>query len=296
MTAQGFILAVTDLSVESEQALFRSVLLAVQHRAPLRFMYLAGGSRSHFSDPQARLMQRCRALGRQHHILIEAVENVMGSLKSVKAEARNAHVLVMHHSLGGKLGGFAKRSVVDRLLREAGCPVLMVKGPVAEPYRHVMVALDLKTGSEDLLPWWRIARPPTKISVFHALDNQAPSAATLAMPGQAHPSLDERRTQERQRAQKHLRQLVDLHIPTNQPAEIFVDYGEPARGVVSRQSAGLVNLIVLGKRQATYIDDVLQRSTGHKVLTASSCDVLISPRPPVAPSQFGAGGQEVAWI
>lgn len=294
----GRILAVTDLSIESEQALSRAVLLAVQHRAQLRFVYWAGGASSHYPDPQARLMQRCRALGRQHNILIEPADNGGSTLKSVKEAAKGASLLVMHHHLSGKLGRFVKRSVVDQLLRESGCPVLVVKGPVAAPYRNTLVALDLKAGSEQLLKWGLIAGPRTRMSVFHALDNQVMRSgrATVTDKTRPLPSVDERRATERQLAQAHLRAVVDLHVPAGQAAEIFVAYGEPARELASLQCARQSNLIVIGKRHATFMEDVLQRSPGQRVLDQSPGDVLISPLNAAALSLATAGEREATWI
>lgn len=292
--AMGLIVAITDLSVESEQALSRAVLLAVQHRAPLRFVYVACGSSQLGPDPQARLMQRCRALGRQHNLPIEPIENLGAMLKGVKAAAMGANLLVVHHSLCGKLDGFFRRSTVDQLLHDSGCPVLVVKNPATEPYRSSLIALDLKAGSAQLLQRGLIAGSQTRVSVFHALDNQVMRAAA-ATPGQAsaRPSVDQRRTTERQRAQTYLRHVVDLHVPTGQLAEIFVAYGEPAREMMALQCARLVHLIVIGKRQATFIDDVLQRSTGQNVLNSASADVLVSPLDPAALSPSNADAQAV---
>lgn len=296
--ALGLIVAVTDLSVESEQALSRAALLAVQHRAQLRFVYLAGGASSRYPNPQERLMQRCRALGRQHNILIEPADNGGSTLKSVKVAAKGASLLVMHHHLSGKLGSFVKRSVVDQLLRESDCPVLVVKGPVAAPYRNTLVALDLKAGSEQLLKWGLIAGPRTKMSVFHALDNQVMRSgrATVIDKTRPLPSVDERRATERQLAQTYLRAVVDLHVPAGQAAEIFVAYGEPARELASLHCARQSNLIVIGKRHATFMDDVLQRSPGQRVLNQSSGDVLISPLNDAALSPSTAGGPGATWI
>ena len=293
----GLIMAVTDLSAESEQALSRAVLLAVQHRAQLRFVYWAGGSSSHHPDPQARLMQRCRALGRRYNIPIEPVDNEGSSLKHVKAAANGVHLLVIHHRLCGKSGGFVRRSVVDQLLHESGCPVLVVKGPVAAPYRNTLVALDLKAGSEQLLKWGLIAGAKSRLSVFHALDNQVMQAGGRATEDTPHPrpSVDEWRATERQRAQTHLRAVVDRHVPASQSADIVVAYGEPVREMVSLQCARQVHLIVMGKRHATFMEDVLQRSPGQRVLNQTSGDVLISPLGATAPSHATAGEQEVAW-
>ena len=140
--ALGLIVAITDLSVESERALSRAALLAAQHRAPLRLVYFAGGGKSHYPDPQARLVQRCRALGRQHNIVIEPADNADATLKSVKAAAVGADLLVMHHSLCGKLDGLVKRSVIDQLLRASRCPVLVVKNPFQQPYRRVLLPMN----------------------------------------------------------------------------------------------------------------------------------------------------------
>lgn len=276
--ALGLIVAITDLSVESERALSRAALLAAQHRAPLRLVYFAGGGKSHYPDPQARLVQRCRALGRQHNIVIEPADNADATLKSVKAAAVGADLLVMHHSLCGKLDGLVKRSVIDQLLRASRCPVLVVKGPATEPFRHTLVALDLKAGSEHLLTWGLLGGQSTRMSVFHALDNQVmrPSAATdHAQPAL---SLDERRAAERQLAQVYLREVIDQHVPPGQAADIFVAYGEPARELVSLQSARGINLTVIGKRDASLMRDVLQRSKGQRVLNQSTGDVLVSTR------------------
>ncbi|WP_371130301.1 universal stress protein, partial [Hydrogenophaga sp.] len=257
--AMGLIVAITDLSVESEQALSRAVLLAVQHRAPLRFVYVAGGSSQLGPDPQARLMQRCRALGRQHNLPIEPIENLGAMLKGVKAAAMGANLLVVHHSLCGKLDGFFRRSTVDQLLHDSGCPVLVVKNPATEPYRSSLIALDLKAGSAQLLQRGLIAGSQTRVSVFHALDNQVMRAAATT-PGQAsaRPSVDQRRTTERQRAQTYLRHVVDLHVPTGQLAESV--FTIPVRGW---ENCGMRTKIYpsdIGKEQFNLIAPLLEQA------------------------------------
>jgi len=272
--ALGLIVAVTDLSVESERALSRAALLAAQHRASLRLVYFAGGASGHYPDPQGRLVQRCQALERQYNIVVEPVNHGDATLKSVMAAAKGADLLVMHHSLCGKLGGLVKRSVVDQLLRSSRCPVLVVKGPATVPYRNTLVALDLEAGSAQLLKWGLLAGPGTRMSVFHALDNQVMRPGTDKT--QPALSVDRRRANERQFAQAQLREVIDQHVPAGQSADIFVAYGEPARELASLQSARGVNLTVIGKRNASLMRDVLQRSKGQRVLSQTAGDVLIS--------------------
>lgn len=274
--ALGLIVAVTDLSIESERALSRAALLAAQHRAPLRLVYFAGGASGHYPDPQVRLVQRCQALGRQHNIVVEPANHGDATLKSVMAAAKGADLLVMHHSLCGKLGGLVKRSVVDQLLRSSRCPVLVVKGPATGPYRNTLVALDLEAGSEQLLKWGLLAGPGTRMSVFHALDNQVMRPGAATDKTQPALSVDERRANERQFAKAQLREVVDQHVPAGQAADIFVAYGEPARELASLQSAQGVNLTVIGKRDASLMRDVLQRSKGQQVLNQTAGDVLVS--------------------
>jgi nucleotide-binding universal stress UspA family protein len=65
-------------------------------------------------------------------------------------------------------------------------------------------------------------------------------------------------------------------VPPGQAADIFVAYGEPARELVSLQSARGIKLTVIGKRDASLMRDVLQRSKGQRVLNQSAGDVLVS--------------------
>ena len=70
--------------------------------------------------------------------------------------------------------------------------------------------------------------------------------------------------------------MIDQHVPPGQAADIFVAYGETARELVSLQSARGINLTVIGRRDASLMRDVLQRSKGQRVLNQSAGDVLVS--------------------
>jgi len=273
------ILALTDLSAQAEHALSRAALLAAAHGARVRFMHLANRSDSPYTDPQARLMQRCRALGRQHNIAVESIDSTEPTLKRVLAQAQPSDLVVIHRSQNVKPGAFLKRTAVDQLLHDTRCPVLVVNRPVSEPYRHVLVAADLTDGTAALLRLGCQLGQNARMAICHALDNQVVLGKVTAAG--ALGSIDDQRREERQQAQAALMRLVEGHCANRPQLEIFIAYGDPSQEVVSRQAALPADLIVLGKRQRSFLDDVLQRTTGHKVVAAASGDVLVLPLDPL---------------
>lgn len=268
------ILALTDLSAEAEHALSRAATLAVTHGAQLRFMHFTDRASSRFTDPQARLWQRCRVLGRQHGLAVTPVESAGTGLDRVLAAAAEADLLVMHQSQNRKPGAYLKRTPADQLLHALRRAVLVVRSAVSEPYRHAMVALDLGDASAELLRRATVFGGDARLSLCHALDNQVVLRGATAVRGLR--SVEERRRAERQQAQAQLAQWADLWCPAARGGDIHLAYGEPWQAVVARQFALGADLLVLGKRPTSFIEDVLQRSVGHRVLARARCDVLFA--------------------
>jgi len=154
----------TSLGSESEQVVraglavarktgARVVLVHALHLEPLPVAFGAGpqleseliaGATEELAEQAARLglgapelAASIARVGPPHRVLSEA------------AKQRNADLIVVGATGSGPFAAELLGSTADRVLRQAPCPVLIVRGELAVPPRRVLAAVDLSTLSGD---------------------------------------------------------------------------------------------------------------------------------------------------
>ena len=149
------VVALTDFSTAAEHAVDRAAQLAAAHQARLHLLYVAQHHDPRFADPQARLEQRARQLGRRHGLPVTALHGAgQGVVADALQAAAQADLLVLDRRMQSGWHAWWRPCVLAQLLRRAPCPVLVVQQPAQGAYGHVLVALDnrvdLRVGAQDL--------------------------------------------------------------------------------------------------------------------------------------------------
>lgn len=194
------ILLATDLTAYTDRAIDRAVILATQSRAAIRLIhatdpgvlpeyYLKGSMR----QAQARLEQEVRDSGIDKTIDI-TVKVVSGNAESVvvdEAQAMRADIIIMGLSQDISLTGMVRGTTIDKVVRRAQCPVLVVKTRARRPYERIVVAIDLAEPSRRALDFALTRFPGATISIVHADE----SAAAAGSDVQSHGISVERRHQ-----------------------------------------------------------------------------------------------------
>ena len=161
------ILALTDFSIQAEQALDRAALLAVTHQARLRILYASDTRRCSWPTPMPA-WSSVRQLARRHSVPVTAVSGFGQPMADAMAEIDRADLLVVHHNM--HRGPFWRRSTLSRLLQRSPCPVLVVRQPAQAAYAQVLVAVDFSATSRPQVRYASSFAPGAAPDVFHAID------------------------------------------------------------------------------------------------------------------------------
>ena len=275
------ILAVTDLSARDDSAVQRACQLAAVHRANLKLLYLPARGQPAQPAAAARLADTARRLEDSLALRVRAapVQADTGTfrLEDLVAEARGMDLVVLPHRQERSTGAFFRGQPVLRLLRRCCCPVLVARQPrAAEPYGHVLVAVDFSPASPTLVKLAGSLDPHARLEIFHAIGMQdesklrsaeAPAAAVRAF---------------RQKCLRHAQQrivaLTDSFDARRNRVLTAIGCGDPGRQTIIQQEHSGADLVVLGKSRSNAWADFFLGSVAHRVLSWGSSDVLVVPQ------------------
>ena len=179
------VVALTDFSTAAEHAVDRAAQLAAAHQARLHLLYAAQHHDPRFADPQARLEQRARQLGRRHGLPVTALHGAgQGVVADALQAAAQADLLVLDRRMQSGWHAWWRPCVLAQLLRRAPCPVLVVQQPAQGAYGHVLVALDAAPAVPALLRYAGALEVSARVELFHACPVRGPCDATLAYRSQ----------------------------------------------------------------------------------------------------------------
>ncbi len=269
------ILAITDFTAPSEQALDRAALLASQHGAPLRLIYFAEEAHRFFSDPLARLSQRARQLARRHRIPVHAMQRHPLTVEDILAESRTSSLLVVGPVWRRRWTSLFLATGLDHLVRGSGCPVLVVKQAAPRVYANVLVAVDLSSRSGDLIDYAHRLANPSKVKLFHAINTVEESR--LRMADVASETLRAHRLDSRHRARERLVQLTSTLQGNERVVSVDVGNGDPAYQAAVEQQATRAELVVVGQRRAPTLARWFMGSVAQRLARWAEGDVLIVP-------------------
>ena len=292
MTPARPLLAATDFSAPSRQAVSRAARIAHETGAPLALLHvlpgdaldqlrqwlgLASAPEQAMRDEAARELEGLAArLAEAHHLPVQAHCADGPVLDEVlrHAQALDTPLLV----LGARGQGFMRRlilgSTAERLMRRSPRPLLVVRQKAHEPYRRVLVAVDFSPWSLPALATLRRVAPHAcwvLMTVF-----QVPFEEKLRFAGVDEATIAHYRLQARQRAQDRLMALAEKAGLKPGHWEPRVIEGEASMRLVEQEQELDCDLVVLGKHGQTATEDLLLGSVTRHVLAEGSVDVLIS--------------------
>jgi nucleotide-binding universal stress UspA family protein len=184
------------------------------------------------------------------------------------AELLNAGLLVMGVHSGGVVRDLFVGSTVDKVLRMAPCPVLVVKQRPEAAYQRVIVGVDFSESSLRSVEVAMSVAPHASITVLHAFQ----------MPFQANFSLSEEQTEAylTEIEAEKIEQLEKIAAEfASERLSIAVEPG-PAPGVIREQIEALhSDLVVVGKHGKSGLEDLLLGSVTKEVMQYAGCDVLV---------------------
>lgn len=285
MNGLSCILAATDFSAAGDRAVRRAALIAKQHHADLHLLHavhpldLYPGPGQDVTPPNAELPQVDGArLGELAHVMSEHygvrthIAWRIGRAYSRIADYANevgANLVAVGAQPDTSMLQFLVGSTGSKLLRVHSGPLLIVRSADVIPYQRVLVALDFSPDARAALTWARRIGPQAHLDVLHVVESALDSIISEAVitANVNAPTRD--------KAQILLGRLLKdvgshciAHIENGDPTEHI-------RGLADRRKS---DLIVLGQRGHTGLDEFLYGSVSTAIAQGAECDVLIVKR------------------
>ncbi|PSL81351.1 universal stress protein UspA [Variovorax sp. WS11] len=269
------ILAVTDLSARGNRTVERAALLAVEHDALLKIMY-APAARSLRVDAASSLAKLSSEIAARHGVLVKKVTEAAGRLEDVADEARWVDLVVLEHAYERTATAFFHGQPVERLLRLVGCPVLVTRLPARAKYRRILVAVNFTPAAKDLVKLASSLDSAAEVEVFHALVS-ALTEGKLRYASVSEDIIKAYRQDCVRQAIDGMRWLTDSWDARRDHLRSTIRHGDPARQAATQQQCTMAELLVVGKRKSSALQDFIFGSMAKRVLERSTGDVLIVP-------------------
>lgn len=288
------LLAATDFSPPARHALERAALIAQAHpdaRLTLAHVVnatlldqlrhllpaetgpvetgLVAQAEKKLAELAAALVARCPCA-----IDTTVVQGTAADALPVLAEAQRAGLLVMGthgvHFVRELLLG----STIERVLRKSRRPLLAVKQRAQAPYRRILAAVDFSPHAAAAINAAHAWLPDADIVLLHAFEVEFES--TLRLAGMDDGRINAYRFQAREAAKARMDAFVaTLDAPAHRLMREFV-HGAATMRIVEYEQSLDADLVVMGKRGLSVVEELLLGSVTQHVLAYSSCDVFIA--------------------
>jgi len=285
------ILAVTDFSPFGNKALSRAALLSAEHGATLKIVYLAYPGEMTPADAISRLEQHALQISQRHGIRTRAASRVSFTVEDLLPEVRRADLVVWGtapaKALVTRLRFFFMGKPIERLLRTARRPVLVVQREAQHDYRSVIVAIDFTQASRGLVDVSFALNKSAQVELFHAVSTA--NERKLLYAEVSERAIRAYRSECRRYAQDRMFWLTDSYDSRRNRVLSAIGHGDAARQTVVQQQNTGAELIVVGRRPSSRLSDIFLESTANRILSLSSTDVLVVPHDCEAASSSAAG-------
>lgn len=270
------VVVATDLSVRGNAVALRAAQIAAQAGGRLGIVHVCSdkllrlfprlSSRSlqaveAFSPAhaQARLDELAAQLQQQFAIDVHCQAVKGGVIAEIAAyvQQRRADLLVLGERQDGLIREILLGTHAEQLLGRVPCSMLLIRQPDITAYRHVL--LSIKDVSNTLAwPMLRAVAPAAlKWTAINVVESSRP------------------RLGEETALAAELHAVLDAQLPGRDIA-IRVDHGDPSAAILAQAQACHCDLIVMTKRPARRLLEVVRGSVVRQVVGQAPVDVLIS--------------------
>lgn len=286
------IIATTDFSARANRAVQRAVRLAVEHGAELHLLHVLPilplevfrhlvvdtpleTEQMLYNRINATLQRLAEALARsgmvvRHHVAIGRAHVEINRY----AESHHADLIV----LGDQGENFVQElflgTTVFKTLHKGQCPLLIVKQEPMDQYRHVLVPVDFSLPSRLALHMAVKVALQAPIQVLHVAE--MPFGDKMWWQADLSEETVERcRTRVLGDAHRAMEEIITDCVPGETRVTSSIEQGYPPAVIQDKARSLNADLIVIGKRGETELDEALFGSVTKHVLYEAACDVLV---------------------
>lgn len=267
------VLAVADSSAEGRQAAWRAALVARDCGMPLHLLDPDGVAGEPSSDP-GRAQALTRQVQQRLGVSVTA-QAAGGDLDRALADlSPRTGLVVLPHRRTNALAERLFGTRAERIFRALAVPTLVVQRPAATSYRRVLVPVELDEHAELLVDAARCISRDPRIRVLHVLDRaQEPSLKLTDASGRA---LRQARQQRSRAAYAQLHRIIERASAADRTAAL-VSFGDAWPRVQEIVRARRAQLVVVGARPVSRVEQLFAPSVGMRLVSSGSADVLLLP-------------------
>lgn len=211
------------------------------------------------------------AVSAGQHLLEGAVLESVGA----QADLLDAALLIVGAHGSGFMRHWLLGATAERLLRITRRPILVVRQVPRETYRSVIVAVDFSSWSLRAIRLAQAIAPRARLILLHAYD--VPFEGKMRLAGVDDDMTTRYAAKAHQEAFLRLKQSAhEAGIPANWQPQVV--HGDAATVFLQQEEEEGADLIVLGKRGAGMVEELLLGSVTKHVLSEARCDTLVTAR------------------
>ncbi|MES2975444.1 MAG: universal stress protein [Pseudomonadota bacterium] len=268
------ILALTDFSRAGNRAVERAARLAEREDTQLALMHMEADGDSHLHHAEERLALMARRLSRRLQKPVRLVPGSHLSVDDAIRESASADLLVVGFRTGHPVAALLQRTAIDRLPRECGCPVLVVKPEPQTRYRRILVAVDLGPRSRNLVRLAAGFDGEPQIRLFHSVSTREEAILRSAEASTA--SIEAWREEAALYAQGRMVSLTDSFKARRNRVMTVLGRGDSARQVAVQQEHDGADLVIIGKGTRPLWAALLTGSVSSRIIRQVSSDVMLA--------------------
>lgn len=286
------ILVTTDFSSRANRAVQRAVRLAAEHGAELHLLHvlptlpLEVFKRLMVDTPleteqilydrtNSTLQRLAEALAKngmavKHHVAIGRAHVEINRY----AEFHHVDLIVIGDQGENFVQELFLGTTVSKTLRKGCHPLLIVKQEPKDQYRRVLVPVDFSQPSRLALHMALKVAPQTTIQVLHVAEMPFRDR-TWWQADLSEETVERCRTRVLGDAHHAMEEIIADCAPGNTRVTSSIEHGYPLAVIRDKAQSLNADLIVIGKRGETELDEALFGSVTKHVLYETACDVLV---------------------
>jgi nucleotide-binding universal stress UspA family protein len=282
MAPRTIVLA-TDLSHRCDRALDRATMLAAGWRARLVALHVTEHPEPVTDLPSWRRQPDGLQAARQRILAdLQGAEAVDVEVQVERgdpatrivevAERVHGDLIVTGVARDETLGRILLGTTVEKLMRTAAMPVLVVKSRPRAPYGNVVVATDFSPGSRQALEATLALLPDARVTLFHAF--------TVPYEERSSDRMAAREAAARAAEAEAQAFLADTPAvaASGRPVATLCEHGDPGPLLDDLVHARGVDLVVVGTEGRSGLAGMLLGSVARRLLGGLSVDVLVVRR------------------
>lgn len=226
---------------------------------------------------QEGLQSRADALKDEQGVSVTPIVSVGRIMAEIQLliQKNNAGLLVM-----GKHGhGYHAVPIIGntpvKIIQGCPCPVLVVRNNPEHPYKRVLIPVEFTEASahqvKQALPF---IPQDAEITLMHVC--MPPTAMLLSRAPTPVDVLEKAQKRVVAEAEASIKEFVDS-LGISHPVKTVVKVGLPDRTILENIIVNNIDLLVLGKKPRSRLQEYIVGSMVHTGLNEAECDVMITP-------------------